>query len=369
MTAINRDNYELWLSGWLEGKLDENRTEQLMAFLFENPDILEETDTLTAMKLIPGKDLYNGRKKLMRNPSQLSRGQIEYLSAAFHEKDLSTDQISELKQNLENNDESRRIFNSTGKARLVPPDIRYSKKGSLKRLTPGQKIFRLATEVTGIAAAITILVINFMIPGSYLKNEKDAVSEQVQSQDTSREIIIYRQIPILVPSGPKVSGTKKVTSDLQPDIHAVLARAESQTNEQIVINPDSGPNEEIRNPAGEITQVTFTSSATHLEFDAFNHSLMASTISYDPDFYNDNRGRIRKFIAGTFREKILNEERYSEQPIKPYEVARAGVNGLNRLLDWNMDLKQTTDEDGEIKSIYFSSMLLTFNAPVKKTDE
>ncbi len=84
--------------------------------------------------------------------------------------------------------------------------------------------------------------------------------------------------------------------------------------------------------------------------------------------YEDDRNKLSKFIARTFREKILKEETGSDAPVKPYEIAAAGIDGLNRLFGWDMALVRVNDEEGDLKSIYFSSRILKFNAPVRKTD-
>jgi len=83
--------------------------------------------------------------------------------------------------------------------------------------------------------------------------------------------------------------------------------------------------------------------------------------------YDDERSRLSRFIARTFREKILKEKKISDEPLKTYEVAEAGIDGLNKLLGWQMALVKTNDEAGELKSVYFSSKALKFNAPVRKT--
>ena len=49
------------------------------------------------------------------------------------------------------------------------------------------------------------------------------------------------------------------------------------------------------------------------------------------------------------------------------DLAKAGITGLNKLLGWEMSLQKNTDESGDIKSYYFSSRLLKFKAPVKKS--
>ena len=55
-------------------------------------------------------------------------------------------------------------------------------------------------------------------------------------------------------------------------------------------------------------------------------------------------------------------------PLKGYEIAKAGVTGLNKLMGWEMALNERKDVEGNLKSVYFSSKLLKFNAPVKKSE-
>ena len=47
---------------------------------------------------------------------------------------------------------------------------------------------------------------------------------------------------------------------------------------------------------------------------------------------------------------------------------KAGVTGLNKLFGWQMALDKKNDENGQPKSVYFSSKILKFNAPVKKRE-
>ncbi len=96
---------------------------------------------------------------------------------------------------------------------------------------------------------------------------------------------------------------------------------------------------------------------------------MASNIAVrEPLYYDSERSRLRRFIASTFRERILKDKEYNDTPLQPYEIAEAGIDGLNKLLGWEMALVRTSDEEGELKSFYFSSGVLKFNAPVKKSN-
>jgi hypothetical protein len=87
-------------------------------------------------------------------------------------------------------------------------------------------------------------------------------------------------------------------------------------------------------------------------------------LNLPPD--NNGMSNVARFIARTFREKILREKVTKNTPLQGYEIAEAGVTGLNMLLGWNMALNEKNDANGELKSVYFSSKILNFNAPVKK---
>jgi hypothetical protein len=82
----------------------------------------------------------------------------------------------------------------------------------------------------------------------------------------------------------------------------------------------------------------------------------------------EERTKIGRFIAKTIREKFLREKTPADNPLKGYEIAKVGVAGLNKLMGWEMALDERKDPEGNLKSVYFSSKLLKFNAPVKKTE-
>ena len=58
----DRSNYEIWLIDWLDGTLTAQQTDELMAFLSENPDVREEADSLMLARIVPANDSFPGRK-------------------------------------------------------------------------------------------------------------------------------------------------------------------------------------------------------------------------------------------------------------------------------------------------------------------
>jgi len=81
----------------------------------------------------------------------------------------------------------------------------------------------------------------------------------------------------------------------------------------------------------------------------------------------DERSKAGQFIAKFFHEKIMKDTTAVNRPVESYEIAVAGITGLNKLLGWEMSLQKNADENGDVKSYYFSSRLLKFKSPVKKS--
>ena len=99
-----------------------------------------------------------------------------------------------------------------------------------------------------------------------------------------------------------------------------------------------------------------------------SNTLVASKTTFFIPAGEDERSNVGRFLSKVFRERILKEKSASDRPLQGYEIAEAGVTGLNKLLGWEMALDKKNDENGELRSVYFSSKILKFNAPVKKSE-
>jgi len=80
----------------------------------------------------------------------------------------------------------------------------------------------------------------------------------------------------------------------------------------------------------------------------------------------DNRSNVELFLARLFHERIMKDKNAGTRPVESFEIAQAGITGLNKLFGWEIALQKNTDENGDTRSYNFSSRLLKFNAPVKK---
>ena len=306
-------------------------------------------------RLKPHDFSFKRKDDLKKTVADLSDSQVEYLSVAYLENDLSAGQLTELKENLRQNNRSLSIFKSIQEIKLAPPSDGYRYKKLLKKLTAGQKIFRIAITGLSAAATIAILILSYIfVPG--LRTDRNNQVSSVIQESPPMTFLISQNNPIIVRSG-ELPGTMENAGR----IPAIINKPE------FVFKPDAALEARAMNPQSSF--IASIPAISGLDFKTPPLSLIAVNAEFIPVITYDDRGPVRKFIAGIFREEILGEDKYSDGPIKPYEIAKAGVDGINRLLDWEMVLKENLDDKGELKSVYFGSTLLSFNAPVKKSDE
>lgn len=332
-----------------------------------DPDItnMDDPDFSEGARLEPEKIAFRGKDKLRKNPTDLTDTQVEYLSVAYLEKDLSPEQLEDLEIKIRENLESRIIFETVQKTKLIPPEVRYSRKASLKKLTAGQKVFRIVSVGLSAAATIAALIMGYYLIPRGAENRNDQQASVPLPDTTPVTFIIEKKNPVIAKTEKSADGKKR--SYPLNIISNIPSLATAENNPTPELMPDN-TGKETSTESFPLSQamVPAVKGIVFLSPDMF---LTASNNSYTPLYVDEERSRLRKSFASTFREKVLKEKFYTDGPLKPIEIARAGVDGLNKLLDWKMELRETRNDEGAVKSVYFSSALLTFNAPVKKTNE
>jgi hypothetical protein len=362
----DRSNYEIWISDWLAGTLSPSQVEQLILFLEKNPDIREEAESMTLTHLSPGQSNMPGKDILRKSADELPPSQIEYLSVAYLENDLTEEQLADLKDNIRLRPENKIVFETVQKIKLSAPENKYKYKSSLKKQTPVQRIVRLSATLLSAAAITGFLVLSIVLIPRHLNERQEKLSGNIIIDTTAVEPfvvmgeILYDQgeeavvrpeksppaeIPAIFPA-PEEPGPSTL-SLAETDTSQVIFRAALQAISDIPFHIEGGFSERID-----------------------DYTLIASNNNFViPEYQDDERSKLNRFITRIFREKILKEDTSSEDPLKSYEIAGAGIEGLNKLLGWEMALVKTHDETGELRSLYFSSGILKFNAPFKKTKE
>jgi hypothetical protein len=348
---IDRSNYEIWLIDWLDGNLSDLQVEQVLKFLYQNPDLQKDFEDLSSFTLSPSEKSFTGKSLLKKTTLELSEKQFEFLCVASMENDLNPGQEAELKEIIDLNSEKRKTFEFIQKMKLVPEDIRYEHKYQLVKKTLAQRVVKFS--IIGLSAAATIaflIAVYQLTPRNQLVNSKD------------RLLSVY---------------SNNGVTNVQPD----TLRQEQKPEKMIAILPEEKTiipeslsvvqisNDTVLRPPDEVMKINKILISSHPVFPVINlkNTLIASNITNISPSNDEDRSNVGRFIAKNFRAIFLKEKTPKDSPLKGYEIAEAGVTGLNKLLGWEMALEKNNDENGELRSVYFSSRILKFNTPVKKS--
>jgi len=362
---IDRSNYEMWLIDWLDGNLDESQVAGLLSFLNENPDIQQEFYEMSNFSVKASDDSYNQKASLKKTPQQINESQFEYLCIAWLENDLSPLQKEEIKEITDKDAQKKRIFELIQKSKLIPDEIIYlNKKSLLKRSIP-PVIIRLS--VLGLSAAAIIgLVITFYFTSPRSSNTKTKETAIVESPGNTIPINREKRVPERVQNLKKIIPVNKAAGNLAAKTgRKILPYTGSVVNAVAIYDSQSA----MPDTSGILPTKLSVAYDIDLMGKASDGALIAlQTTVKIPDDDEDNSSNFSRFIARTVRGKILKEKTRNETPLKAYEIAEAGVAGLNKLFGWEMALDEKKDENGRLKSVYFSSRLLKFNTPVKNPE-
>ena len=360
---IDRSNYEIWLIDWLDGNLSDLKVEQLKLFLNEDPELKEEFDGLTAVNLKPSERSFPHKDQLKKSITDLSGSQFEYLCVAYLENDLSAGQQTELNEIIDQDPEKKRTFKLIQKIRLDPAGISYKHKNQLIKKTAVQRVIRLLVIGLSAAATIALLIMTYLIIPRNLSEETNSTTQNIMIDTLFKRAVDKVPDKIITDKKPVLSILKRenLFAGVQKN-NSVITQSDPTAlmpNDSLLRNPDD--------PEIHLTKIPFYAEID-LKKRSVSNTLVASKFNLIIPAFDDERSNLSRFIAKTFRQKILKENISLNSPLKGYEIAEAGVTGLNKLLGWEMALDKNNDENGELRSVYFSSKILKFNAPVKKNE-
>lgn len=351
---IDRSNYEIWLIDWLDGNLSDLKAEELKTFLNGNPELREEFDELVKINLKPSEKTFPHKNQLKKSTADLPLAQFEYLCVAYLENDLSVAQQTELKEIIDLDPEKKRSFELIQKTKLAPAGDGYKHKNQLIKKTPAQRIIRLSVIGLSAAATVALLIISYLLIPRSLQDQSRNGMHSVSTKPSVNKITVNK---ILNPGQKReflVAEVQKKTTVFPKSDSAII-----NINDTLLRIAETREREFTKIPV--FAQIDLGAGI-------ISNTLIASNSAYTIPYYDEERSNIGRFIAKNFREIFLKEKSSADSPLKGYEIAEAGVTGLNKLLGWEMALDKNNDENGELQSVYFSSKMLKFNAPVKKTE-
>ena len=360
----DRSNYEIWFTDLLDGNLSEKQVEELKVFLKENPDLNEELNGLNYVTLNPPDLVFSGKSTLGRLSDDLSESEFDHLCIASLENDITPEQKAELYEIIGLDEMKRKSFELIHKLRLKPMAVRFAGKKGIRKLTTGQKVFRLTVAALSAAAAILVLIVVFLSsPSGRIINEQQALS--VTSPD-SLTILVN---PSIVVKNNELSSLQKMSVNRQLKSSPEEIKAPDQQILAAVQDIESKPDSAFmirRVKAVETITIGIHGNLVNAGLPDPYGLLAYNKYATIPSPFEEDRSNVDRFFARMFHEKIMKDKTAGARPVKTYDIALAGISGLNRLFGWQIALHKNTDENGDVKSYNFNSKLLKFNTPEKK---
>lgn len=353
---ITRDNYEAYFLDYLEGRLAPSQAAELRAFLDENPDLRHELEEFKPFALEPPADAYPLKGSLKKDETEVLKDperQFEEFSVAWHENDLDQEMKKRLEAYMKVNPDRQKDFSLFGKVYLRPdPAVFFPRKSALKHFAIPAVYYRRMVPFAVAAASVALLVLSWL----WLLSEKNLPDVQLSQADTA---VASPSLPAkpsaTVTHGPPgqemniapVRQEEKITVPVkkatQPVIQIKLSR-----QPEITILPSPAALTEI--PRMETTGISARTVTAELK-EAGLYRMKTEA---------ENVMNLQELAYYQLKKSVLREDPENMQPGRPtiWDLADAGIRGLNRFTGWEMKLQKEYDEEGKIDILAFDSRIL-----------
>lgn len=160
---INKNNYELFFTDYIDNKLNVNEVAELMIFLSNNPNLEIELNEIKGFKLSPNNVIFINKEKLYKKEININTD-FENNCIAFIENNLTCEESINFLNEV-NIDTKKQENLNYFKLTKVSPDnsIKYNNKKIYRKLKLSYKRKLLISYISSAAAVILfILIFNFI---------------------------------------------------------------------------------------------------------------------------------------------------------------------------------------------------------------
>jgi len=350
---------------YLDGNLSDYEIRMLEDFLLINPDLRAELEGTEKISLTPETFVFN-QKDLLKKPDlslPVNENNLEDFCIALTEGDLDESLQKALHSYLKSHPQSESLLALYRQMHLTPDkNLIYPWKGELKKMSillPREVLF----PILSVAAAVAFIFIIYLrnedisdfIPGitadlpSVIIAEpeaevKEMISEQTEIQNNIPEI---NQASLISFSAPK---EKKKMPEVKKNVVPDKTDQDSKSKDLLPpqkLNPSfeiklpSVVEDQINTPAIDGTKITYSSVKDKSE-----------SVEYLS---------LTEYARKQLTEKVLGTKEVEKTHITAWEIADAGISGINKLTGGEMKLEKKTDQEGKIAAYSFDSKLLSFS--------
>ena len=358
MEALSRNNYESWFLDYLDGNLAEGQIDILLDFLAQNPDLQEELQGISGTTLEAGGETFAPKNTLLKTAGDIPGiSTTDQLCIARMEGDLTEAEAYAFDIRLMEDAKLEATYSSFLLTRLHPSStVTYPAKGELRKKT----VLFTPWRVTAISAAALLILAIILWP---------------RQQETGG--------PGLAGTTPPAAVEKQVpASPSNEKPPTVLANNNNLSREPAVDRPAGRNHTKAEAPAVRADEIRAAREVTPMQ------SLARKQVSFGPQIPRPESTRLLyassyapmiripsaedvlslpQLALKLFRERVLGQDPglVKKTRFSMWEVAGAGINGINALAGTEMKLNREYDDKGQILAVSFNSRLLEVDAPVR----
>jgi hypothetical protein len=360
---ISRSNYEVWLIDYFDGNLDTDQLIILKNFLKDNPGIAEEMKIFELLTAVPEDTKYPDKKALFKNASSLTSDQLNSLCVAYSENDLSESQSAELLEIIAENPSWRKNFEIINSIKLKPGDEKYRGKNSLiKQIHKQVPVVRIILATLSIAASLGIFFFALYNPDkeSTFFATTNAITENNSLMNPGGNLIERNISPSQQIENNSYSDTKEDSApELKNSLSQLIVTDSETTREADSVLKDSVIAPLVVPGISDFSNLTLATPVN-------TESLLSYPNTSEYTSLSEEQPGLKKYLTTLFRKTALKNQVPETGPLKGYEIAEAGINGINKVLGWDMSFEKMQDKNGALSSFVFRSRLIKFDAPIKK---
>ncbi len=293
--------------------------------------------------LVPFNDRNPSPEKLYHTPAEMSDEQFALLAAAWAERGLDDDGVSELESIFKHDPEKKKYAEGFKDFRLKPGSERWDMPDNLLKTNPSA-LWARRSVITLLATAAVITL--FIIVSPLLK-EKNAL------------------LPPNVPGEMQIAAARPlIKMKYYPPAENVTRTDSNKTvdnQDNIELENEAAAQDIHVSPMTIIGRPEIVSLQQQMNIFALTQPKIIVT-DIDAETYSDQSWIVRGIMA------VAGLVRKEDKPMDKYDIAGACVKGVNNALGWEMEIEKVMSENGKPVAISFSSSLLSFRSPVKKSE-
>ncbi|MDZ7633020.1 MAG: hypothetical protein U5L72_00675 [Bacteroidales bacterium] len=312
-------------------------------------------------RLTPPDDSFPGPDRLYREPQELTDGQFDLLAAAWAEGALAEDSLADMEAAIDALPSRLIRAESFRSIKVTPYNDKWIYRDRLLRQSPATAAIRRSLVLTLLAAAAVIAFI--IIWPSTAREATDTLPGLIQESTAMSEALIPEGSPIIIQGSveePAAIGNAEAT---RPATHTLTTVTE-KTAPVIETTGAAKPKPVSVTHAAKTSVMIAAAEKRELrpvEMQIITAAPIESTVSARLPAAGKEPNWVFRGIS-TLAKAITKEEKN----IDGYVVASACVNGINNFLGWEMELEQSSNNEGQPVAVNFSSSLISVSAPVNK---